>query len=645
MVWALLVVIVGVVASAGAGTALAVGQRGVAQREVQRRAALVVAAASGEVGRYVDAVRTMAAAVGAFDHLTAVKFSQVTEPVAGMRLAGAVSVVYLVPTDSSGVAATQALWRQRGASGLVLHPAAGVNQHVFAVLTRRLDQAAPKPSGRDIASSAIPAQTLATARTSGRTAVSDPYLLRIDRTLPANQQQLSFLLTAPVYGRPDTSGRRPFTGWILMALRAKDFLNATLSQVSQGLLDVTLTADHTSTEAGAVSRAAVTVAALRATVRGHRDLTTTGQVPVGDRVWQLSVDAKGLALPGAQTRLPTVVTLAGSLLGLLLAGLVFVLATGRARAQATVDTATADLAATVNQLRKHEKDLDTTIGQLRDREADLKAFAGVVAHDLKSPLATIVGYAEVLDDGLATGGDPAALRPTTTRVLAGAERMRRLIDDLLAYATARDGRLDLQPVDLDQLVAHVVAERTADLRATTARSPAGTTSASAQFPDIYTGPLPVVWADPAMIRQLMDNLIGNALKYTLPGQPAHIDISAHHRAGDSGQARIVIADRGIGIPAAEQPHVFTSFHRAAAHSRDYTGTGLGLAICQRIIDRHGGHIGVSDNPGGGTQIWFTLPTTDPATPVPTVGQDQRPIDATTTSGPSALLQPRDGGQD
>src|SRR5205814_10523269 len=77
--------------------------------------------------------------------------------------------------------------------------------------------------------------------------------------------------------------------------------------------------------------------------------------------------------------------------------------------------------------------------------------------------------------------------------------------------------------------------------------------------------------------------------------------------GPEDWARITIADRGVGIPVEEQPPVFTSFHRAAGHSR-YQGTGLGLAICQRVVERHGGTIGLTDNPGGGTRIRFTLPT-------------------------------------
>jgi hypothetical protein len=103
---------------------------------------------------------------------------------------------------------------------------------------------------------------------------------------------------------------------------------------------------------------------------------------------------------------------------------------------------------------------------------------------------------------------------------------------------------------------------------------------------------------------------GAAREYTLPGQPARIDIAAHP---DDGLVRVQIADRGIGIPADEQPHVFNTFHRSAAHD-NYSGTGLGLAICHRVVERHGGTIAVSDNPGGGTRVTFTLPAADPAAP-------------------------------
>lgn len=118
------------------------------------------------------------------------------------------------------------------------------------------------------------------------------------------------------------------------------------------------------------------------------------------------------------------------------------------------------------------------------------------------------------------------------------------------------------------------------------------------------GPLLQVQADPELLRHVIDNLLGNALKYTGPGLAAQVEVRAQVLPG--GTVRIEVADRGIGIPTADLPKVFDAFHRSA-NSGGYQGTGLGLAICRRIVERHGGRIGVEENPGGGSRFWFTLP--------------------------------------
>ncbi len=129
------------------------------------------------------------------------------------------------------------------------------------------------------------------------------------------------------------------------------------------------------------------------------------------------------------------------------------------------------------------------------------------------------------------------------------------------------------------------------------------TSRGPPTPGIFVGTLPHVRGDRARITQVLDNLIGNALKYTPPGQPAHLDITAHltpARPGSESQIHVQVADRGIGVPAGQHTAIFTSFHRAHT-TGPYDGTGLGLAICHRIVERHGGDIYATDNPGGGTR--------------------------------------------
>jgi signal transduction histidine kinase len=127
------------------------------------------------------------------------------------------------------------------------------------------------------------------------------------------------------------------------------------------------------------------------------------------------------------------------------------------------------------------------------------------------------------------------------------------------------------------------------------------------------GTLPTVVADTTLIAHVLDNLIGNAIKYTPAGAVPEIEVSARRLA--DGTVRIDVADRGIGIPAADRPKLFDAFHRCG-NSSGYAGTGLGLNICRRVVERHGGRIGAEDNPGGGTRFWFTLALPDePAAPV------------------------------
>jgi signal transduction histidine kinase len=109
-----------------------------------------------------------------------------------------------------------------------------------------------------------------------------------------------------------------------------------------------------------------------------------------------------------------------------------------------------------------------------------------------------------------------------------------------------------------------------------------------------------------LLRQALDNLVGNAFKYVERGTVPRVRIEAERV--DDGWARVMVRDNGIGVPIADRERVFDSFHRASAPS--YQGTGLGLAICKRIIQRHGGNIRVTDNPDGvGSCFEFTLPTT------------------------------------
>lgn len=224
---------------------------------------------------------------------------------------------------------------------------------------------------------------------------------------------------------------------------------------------------------------------------------------------------------------------------------------------------------------------------------ELSAFAGVVAHDLRNPLAAIDGWTEMIADELESGQlAPALASEFVTRVRSSSRRMRELIRDLLAHATSSSRTVDLVRVDVAAMVAEVAASR----RATD---------------QVTCGPVPAVDADPVLLRQVVDNLLGNALKYVAAGDEARIEVTG----GPAGHGMVVIrvADNGIGLPAGEHERIFEEFHRA--HHRGYEGSGLGLSICRRILTRHGGTIRALDNPAGrGTVFELTLPehvATDP----------------------------------
>lgn len=358
--------------------------------------------------------------------------------------------------------------------------------------------------------------------------------------------------------------------------RLTEALNAGLDETGRARERIVAAADEVAAQKAYLDQVldVIEVAVLTCDTGGRIvHLNRVARSRPGDGVPRTIADLDAVHLPGAGAADPRPHPLARALGGDPVTGQEMVLAgaTGERRVVADARPLRDDTGQVIGAVLTG---YDVT--DLREREADLAAFASIAAHDLRSPLTTIAGYTEILAEGLTDPDDVAVV----TRIGSGVERMGRLIDDLLAYATARDAPLEPAPVDLSSLVASI--------------SPLVRVE----------GPLPVLDADPAMIRRLFENLIGNALKYTPPGRPADVSVSAAPSPG--GAVHLKVADRGIGIPAEQRGRVFTSFHRVH-DAQGYTGTGLGLAICQRLVTRHGGTITATDNPGGGTVIEVTLP--------------------------------------
>lgn len=221
------------------------------------------------------------------------------------------------------------------------------------------------------------------------------------------------------------------------------------------------------------------------------------------------------------------------------------------------------------------------------QRTELAAFAGVVAHDLRNPLAAIEGWTEMLEaDAEAGEVDQRVVADYVSRIRTSSARMNGLILHLLAHATSKDAELSVVRLEPAESVRRIAAARDA-------------------LELVTVGSLPPVRGDRVLVDQLLDNLIGNALKYVADGVRSEVRVDGCDEG--AGWVRMTVADNGIGLPPGEHDAVFDEFHRA--HGGGYEGTGLGLSICRRIVHRHGGAIRALDGPGGtGTVFEFTLPS-------------------------------------
>jgi PAS domain S-box-containing protein len=239
--------------------------------------------------------------------------------------------------------------------------------------------------------------------------------------------------------------------------------------------------------------------------------------------------------------------------------------------------------------REAEQDLRRTAEELERSNVELERFASAAAHDLAEPLHTIAGLADLIDrrhrDVLDEEG-----REALHHIRSGAARLRGLVDGLLAYSRASHGAMRRERVDVGEMLAHVLDSLRARLDERDATI------------EHTEGALGAVMGDARLLEAVLQNLIANALKFNERDQP-RIEVSAE-RVGDA--LRLSVADDGIGIAPEYQERVFGLFSRLHGVG-EYPGTGLGLAMCRRIIERHGGEMGVDSTPGEGSRFWFTLP--------------------------------------
>ncbi|WP_052351628.1 PAS domain-containing sensor histidine kinase [Deinococcus pimensis] len=244
----------------------------------------------------------------------------------------------------------------------------------------------------------------------------------------------------------------------------------------------------------------------------------------------------------------------------------------------------------LDHVRRQRDELQAANLELRRSNEELERFAYVASHDLQEPLRTVASFTGVLQTRYRGRLDERADVVLDT-IVRGAERMKTLVDDLLAFSRLRSVRREHGPVSTAEVLAAALEGLGVALAETGARV-------------VHTD-LPVVRGDAAQLTQLLQNLVGNAVKFRREGTPPVVEIAATR---EGAAWHFTVRDNGIGIEERYFPQIFEIFQRL--HTRDrFEGSGVGLAICRRVVEAHGGRLWVDSTPGEGSTFHFTLPGT------------------------------------
>jgi PAS domain S-box-containing protein len=252
------------------------------------------------------------------------------------------------------------------------------------------------------------------------------------------------------------------------------------------------------------------------------------------------------------------------------------------RLRAYADQLTKSNEETENARRRLEQSAE----ELRRSNAELEQFAYVASHDLQEPLRMVTGFVGLLERRY-KGQLGSEADEYIGFAIEGAHRMQDLINDLLTFSRVGTRVHEFEAVDLGEAAVEALGNLRVAIEESQAR--------------VRCGKLPTVQADRRQMVQLLQNLVGNAVKFRGDARP-DVRIGARR---DGGGWRVYVRDNGIGIAPEHQEQVFVIFRRL--HSREaYPGSGIGLAICRKIVERHGGRIWVESTTGRGSTFWFTL---------------------------------------
>jgi len=247
------------------------------------------------------------------------------------------------------------------------------------------------------------------------------------------------------------------------------------------------------------------------------------------------------------------------------------------------------------ELEEQNRKIQESYDKLSQLTAQKDEFIRIASHDLKNPLMCVLGFATIIEETLKSGGGiDESTQSFVSKIVESAQLMQKIIEDFLDFNALEDGqlRLNFEPMELNQTAVKAVEQ-----------NQAYADSKSIPISLELAESLPVVSADANRIRQVVENLVSNAIKFSTAGSP----VIVRTRAAEEGVTTEVI-DSGPGLSDEDMGKLFVKY---AKLSNKPTGgeksSGLGLAICKQLIEMHGGRVGVRNNPEAGATFWFSLP--------------------------------------
>ncbi|HYU20028.1 MAG TPA: ATP-binding protein [Chloroflexota bacterium] len=287
----------------------------------------------------------------------------------------------------------------------------------------------------------------------------------------------------------------------------------------------------------------------------------------------------------------------------------------------TFDEMERALAASRAALEQKLSELELANRELKALDRAKSTFVATISHELRTPLTYLLGFSQLLRDRPTS---PKEVEEIGQHMVDAARRLNRVVDDIIHFSELEAIGVRIEPTQVRLL--DIVVETVAQLPVTTHPIQIDVTDA-----------LPPVQADPVRIGQVMTNLLSNATKFSPNGSEIVVDAQANN-----GRVVLSVSDCGIGVRAEEIESLFEPFQRGEqARVQQIGGFGLGLAICKRIVELHGGEIGVQSRPGGGSIFWFSLPAM--ATVAAKTNGAAKTNDAAKTNGAKTNGSPKANG--